>query len=106
MLNAAGRMSIAWNYDFNLVTDEGSWNRKFKVCHHTIPDNVLIWFQLRIVYRFLGTMYYVKEVASKLPKMLPISAHVCRLFSYEQIFWNNLTKHVSDKVTYNVKFKR
>ena len=104
-------MKEKWNHDFNLVIDEENWNRIFKVCHHTTPDNVLIWFQLRIIYRILGTKYYLKKVGISdsencqrchicLETILHMFVNCC----YVQTFWNNLAKHVSDKINYNIKF--
>ena len=104
-------MKEKWNHDFNLVIDEESWNRIFKVCHHTTPDNVLIWFQLRIIYRILGTKYYLQKVgisdSENCPRCHTFPETILHMFvdcSYVQRFWNSLAKHVSDKINYNIKF--
>ena len=104
-------MKEKWNHDFNSVIDDQSWNRIFKVCHHTTPDNVLISFQLRIIYRILGTKYYLKKVGISdsdncqrchiFPETL---LHMFVDCSYVQRFWNNLAKYISDKANYNIKF--
>ena len=54
-------MEEKWNHDSKLVNDEESWNRIFNVCHRTTPYNVLIRFQLRIMYRFLEAMFYLNK---------------------------------------------
>ena len=100
-----------YKYDFNLVIDKESWNRIFKVCHHTTPNNVLIWVQLGIIYRILGIKYYLKKVgisdSENCQRCHMFPETILHMFvdcSYVQRFWNNLAKHVSDKINYNIKF--
>ena len=38
------------------------WKRIFQICHMSIEDNSYKWFQLRILYRILGTRSYLLKV--------------------------------------------
>ena len=55
--NKYAQCSLKNEHSMKEKWNEENWTRIFKVCHHTIPDNVLIWFKLRIIYRILGTKY-------------------------------------------------
>ena len=60
-------MKEKWNSDLNVQIDNQTWQNIFKVCFYTVNDNSLIWFQLRVIYRILGTGYHLNKLG--LPQM-------------------------------------
>ena len=42
--------------------DKKTWNVTFKIAFNTISNNVLTWFQIKILYRILGTRKYLTKL--------------------------------------------
>ena len=75
---------------------------EYLVCHHTTPDNVLIWFPENYIQ---DSEYYLQKVGISEKIVQDVTHLLYFMFvdcSYVQRFWN--TKHVSDKINYNIKF--
>ena len=47
------KMKVKWNQDFGISLDKKTWNVTFKIAFNTISNNVLTWFQIKILYRIL-----------------------------------------------------
>ena len=46
---------LSWKNSLNLTIAENTWSHIFQICFKTVKDNDLIWLQLRILYKILGT---------------------------------------------------
>ena len=46
---------LSWKNSLNLTIAENTWRHIFQICFKTVKDNDLIWLQLRILYKILGT---------------------------------------------------
>ena len=98
-------MKLKWNIDLYLNIDESTWSDIFKVCFNTINDNSLVWFQLRIIYRILGTNHYLNKIGAS-------SSSLCRkcnnapetlmhIFTECPItvtLWENIKMYVKEKI--------
>ena len=51
-----------WKNELNVTINNQMWKRIFQICHWSIRDNTYKWFQLRILYRTLGTRSYLSKV--------------------------------------------
>ena len=60
--NNTHQMKTKWNNNLNLNVDDKTWQDVFKVCFYNSNDNNLVWFQLRILYRILGTNSYLNKI--------------------------------------------
>ena len=52
----------AWNNELIINIDEDTWQKAFKICFKWIQDNNLIWFQYRLLHRFLGTQKPLSKI--------------------------------------------
>ena len=50
------------NSDLTVSIDNRPWKSIFNTCYFTTHDNCVIWFQLRIIYRILGTGHYLYKI--------------------------------------------
>ena len=44
-----------WHSDLSIELNKENWDAIFCICHHTVKDNEIIWFQYRVLNRILGT---------------------------------------------------
>ena len=56
------KMKVKWNQDFGINIDKKTWNVTFKIAFNTISNNILTWFQVKILYRILGTRKYLTKL--------------------------------------------
>ena len=56
------KMKIKWNLDFGTTIGKETWKRTFNILHYTISNNDLKWFQMKILYRIIGTRYHLKKL--------------------------------------------
>ena len=87
------------------------WETIYRVCFRSIPDNNIVWFQYRIMYRILGTNEY-------LYKLKLTSSNLCRLCNQDSesiehlflhcnnviILWNNIKIWLLAKISYNAEW--
>ena len=55
------KMKSRWNQEFEICIDHDTW-RMFSICFKTVTNNNLIWFQLKLIYRILGTNSYLHKL--------------------------------------------
>ena len=55
-------MKFKWQNELCIAIDNETWTRIFITLHQSVNNNVLIWFQLKLIYRILGT----KECLNKI----------------------------------------
>ena len=51
-----------WENKLNLTINNDMWKQIFHICHRSLEDNVYKWFQMRIIYRILGTRSYLAKM--------------------------------------------
>ena len=56
------KMKSRWNQEFEICIDHDTWRMLFSICFKTVTNNNLIWFQLKLIYRILGTNSYLHEL--------------------------------------------
>ena len=55
-------MKNKWNKPFEINIDNQSWKTIFSHCFRTVSDNNLKWFQMKLIYRILGTKTYTTKL--------------------------------------------
>ena len=102
-------MKGKWSSDLNVQIDNQTWRNIFKIGFYTVNDNTLIWFQLRIIYRLLGTGYHLNKLG-----LTPTS--LCRKCSVNPetlihmfiecptvaSFWGEIKNHVARTMNFNL----
>ena len=105
--------SPKWDIDLGLVIDKNTWTDIFNTCLFTLKDNYLSWFQMKIIYRILGTKQYlhkIKFIASptcnlchKNPQTLIHLFYECPTTS---ILLNDLQNWISNKIGINIQLTK
>ena len=90
-----------WKNVFDLSASENTWRYIFKICYKTVKDNDLIWFQIRVLYKILGTNDYLLKInnhdsgmcnfCNDHPESIVHLFVQCRMVKQ---FWNNLQARV------------
>ena len=57
------KMKSRWNQEFYI--DHDTWRMLFSICFKTVTNNNLIWFQLKLIYRILGTNSYLHKLGTR-----------------------------------------
>ena len=55
-------MKNKWNKQLEIDIDNQAWKTIFTHCFNTVSDNNLKWFQLKLIYRILGTKSYTMKL--------------------------------------------
>ena len=55
-------MKTKWNKQLEINIDNHAWKTIFSHCFNIISDNNLKWFQLKLIYRILGTKSYTMKL--------------------------------------------
>ena len=55
-------MKLKWYTDLQIHFDDDIWNNMFKICFTSVTNNDLIWFQVKVIYRLLGTNRYLHKL--------------------------------------------
>ena len=55
-------MKIKWNMEPAVSLDKETWQITFKILFNSISSNELKWFQMKILYRILGTRQYLTKL--------------------------------------------
>ena len=55
-------MKNKWNKQLEIDIDNQAWKTIFTHCFNTVNDNNLKWFQLKLIYRVLGTKSYTMKL--------------------------------------------
>ena len=51
-----------WEKNLSIMINDEIWKQIFQVCHKSLQNNEYIWFQMRIIYRILGTQSYLAKI--------------------------------------------
>ena len=51
-------MKDKWQVDLNTRVDDTAWKNIFNSCYKSLCNNTLIWFQIKVLYRVIGTRNY------------------------------------------------
>ena len=54
-------MKFKWHTNLQIHFDDDIWNI-FKICFTRVTNNDLIWFQVKVIYRLLGTTSYLHKL--------------------------------------------
>ena len=55
----AHKMKSHWEIELDTNKDSDTWRLIFNICHKTVNNNYLIWFQMKLLYRILNTKSYL-----------------------------------------------
>ena len=55
-------MKNKWQVEMQVTIDNASWNNIFKMLYQSVTSNLLVWFQLKLIYRILGTKEYLNKI--------------------------------------------
>ena len=87
------------------------WKHIFQICHWSLRDNTYKWFQLRILYRILGTRSYLSKVnisedatCFRCRNEMENIIHMLVLCSKVKEFWNLVLEYIKNKVTTTILF--
>ena len=104
-------MKQSWNKDLNTFINEGQWNLIFRVRFKTLQNNSLIWFQLKILYRILGTNQYLHKIGlsdsplcSRCNTTSESILHLLSQCNESRIFWISLENLIYKKIKFRIKF--
>ena len=102
-------MKTKWNNNLNLNIDDKTWQDVFKVCFYTSNDNNLVWLQLRILYRILGTNFYLikigitpSPICRKCKKATETLTHIFTECPSVKVFWVKIKNHVKENINFNL----
>ena len=102
-------MKTRWNNNLNLNIDDKTWQDVFKVCFYTSNDNNLVWFQLRILYRILGTNSYLNKIGitpspicRKCNEATETLTHIFTECPSVKVFWGKIQNHVKENINFNL----
>ena len=95
------------------MEDDKKWIIIYKICHFTILDNDVKWFQYRVINNILGTNYYQTRVKvkkdSKCSFCHSFDETIEHLFSEcEEVnqLWSNVEGWISNKLKLNLRFTK
>ena len=104
-------MKQRWNKDLNTFINDEQWSLIFKISFKTVYDNSLLWFQLKILYRILGTNKYLYKIGlsespvcrrcNELPESI---VHLFAQCKDARTFWNLLENLIFDKTNFRINF--
>ena len=86
------------------------WTLIYRICFYSINDNQMIWFQYRILYKILGTRYYLKKLKIEMNSQCSFChqyeedlEHLfCNCDKVTQL-WDNLMQWINNKIGLNFK---
>ena len=104
-------MKQSWNKDINTFINEEQWNLIFGVCLKTLQNNSLIWFQLKILCRILGTNQYLHKIGlsdsplcSRCNTTSESILHLLSQCNESRNFWISLENLIYEKIKLRIKF--
>ena len=56
------KMKSKWEREMQVMIDNGVWGSIFNVTYRSVNNNLLVWFQLKLLYRILGTKEYLNKI--------------------------------------------
>ena len=108
--NNVHKMKTKWENDLNISISKETWNNIFDICFRSVTNNNLVWFQLKILYRILGTNSYLSRLVIKEDnqcvhcKQEETLLHM--LIECEEVkkFWDSLKKLLYEKLGLNTQW--
>ena len=103
-------MKLRWNEEFQTQIDNNTWKTLFSICFKTVANNNLIWFQLKLIYRILGTNNYLFKLGIKNnPNCLfchqPESLlHIFYHCPNSIQLWEDIEKLLEERIRLSIKF--
>ena len=103
-------MKLRWNEEFQTQIDNNTWKTLFSICFKTVANNNLIWFQLKFIYRILGTNNYLFKLGIKNnPNCLFCHQHESLLHIFYQCpnsiqLWEDIEKLLEERIRLSIKF--
>jgi len=105
------KAKLKWDDQFNLILDRNIWQIIFNICFNTVHDNILIWFQYKVIMRILGTrklLYLVKISNSSKCRLCGMEDEtIIHLFvecSCSVTLWQSLKIWISNCLNLNFDF--
>ena len=103
-------MKYKWQRELQVSFDEQLWKNIFSICYKSVCNNSLIWFQLKVLYRILGTKSYLHKMAieenakcNHCQKMETI-VHMFVECDNVKKFWNVIEKFIHQTVKLKLTF--
>ena len=103
-------MKSIWNQEFEICIDHDIWRMLFSICFKTVTNNNLIWFQLKFIFRILGTNSYLHKLGIRNNP----NCHFCQQpESLLHIFyecpnsselWKDIEKLLKERINLEIKF--
>ena len=99
-----------WQMDLNVIVDDNMWKNIFNSCFKSVSNNILIWFQLKLIYRILGTKSYLHKVQlsdTDTCAMCGEKETIIHMFvecTYVKIIWSVIEKYIKQQININVTF--
>ena len=100
-----------WSTDLNTHINEQQWKYIYRTCFKTIQNNNLIWFQMKVLYRILGTKQYLQKVGlsdcSLCLRCNNVSESILHSFcqcGQVKLFWEAIEKYLVEKINFKIKF--
>ena len=104
-------MKQKWSRDLNKQFNEKEWDLIFKICFEIVHNNNLKWFQLKILYRILGTNEYLHKIRLKesphclrCPNENETILHLFARCSEVKSFWKTIEEYIYRKINFKIKF--
>ena len=105
------KMKNKWDLDFGTKLGKETWKRTFKIVHNIISNNELKWFQMKILYRILGTRQHLVKLGiyedGICKRCNSCEENILHLFIQcpeVSKFWRIIERHIKEKTGMTIKF--
>ena len=105
-------MKHKWNRDLNVIIDNITWKNIF-IHTFNMHDNDLIWFQIKLIYRILGTKVYQNKIGLSEQFMCSFCQNQAETLIHmftecikTQEIWKSLEMHIYQKTQKRVIFPK
>ena len=103
-------MKIKWNCEMNVDIDKETWCNIFNICHKAVNSTNLVWFQMKILYRILGTKSHLHKLGIKDNPSCSYCGcdetilHMFVKCESVKSIWKQLSKCIKDKINFSIIF--
>ena len=104
------KMKTHWEIDLEINIDADTWRLIFNICHKTVNNNYLIWFQMKLLYRILNTksyLYKLKISDNELCNHCNRKESILHMFvecNRVQDFWREIENLIQQKIGLIIHF--
>ena len=102
-----------WCLTLNMDPSYNLWRLVYKICFYTISDNDCIWFQYRILHRFIGVKDFLKKIKisenNRCRLCNEYTESIVHLFSecaVSNALWNNLISWIEARITIRLSLNK